>query len=782
MAEPLQQPKPRDVIYLSLTSNYATSWKTWEGIREHVQNWHDGLLQTIEVSSIASISTNLKFQRHEVPNGNVLITATCGEVLLGTLSYSAKQQKLTMTNHKIGLSRRVLLLGHSEKAANATAIGQFGEGMKIGSLALLREGRGVSMYTRNERWMFSLEDHPGFGEKVLSVLVFDRNVNEIQPYQDEEEAETSGLSAAALSTSEESKDDTVTVIRPIEVAEFGDMIHRFLFLGIRGDYVRTDTGTLLLDESYKGQLFVKGIYITSVNGIGTGLDILIMKLDRDRRAVLNISELERRLARMWERALVIRSDLMPRYFEMLSAPDISSDIRQAAQLMSDPLAIDFIASEFFRIHGVNAIPASNSCSLNFLNSFQEETKAKIVLCNNVLYELLSKSKTIKNFESFMSDTSKRKRSYLRLIGHGLSIVRHAVKIVELAGISVDLNNIDAIRVDANDMKSANDLVWMSGGRIEIAHLLLDQQFVHSYLQSGDTYSAQSDDLALLSTPSTNSSSSSSSSSSNCPNQHCMCCEAVIATLLIWLQEKKGVKLNISNLVAKMASQICDGFTRAFCASIHLKGSNELFDEVFESKEMSLRNTIQILKLEIEDIKEEHLREYNKLQREIKKLDEMVMSEEKNLIKVENEWSQKHQNVVKNLHEEINDNRRQILYLEQQVLDLQNKVQEEREKADRIERTGRQDLMAYHKRLAQRTEQLQEILQTQGEKGDTLEKLLAELKKENSSGLCLVCIDNKVDCMLLPCRHYYLCTICARVLDKCPVCRSRIDQRITSYGN
>jgi len=41
-----------------------------------------------------------------------------------------------------------------------------------------------------------------------------------------------------------------------------------------------------------------------------------------------------------------------------------------------------------------------------------------------------------------------------------------------------------------------------------------------------------------------------------------------------------------------------------------------------------------------------IREYNKLQREIKKLDEMIMGEEKNLIRVENEWSQKHQNVVK----------------------------------------------------------------------------------------------------------------------------------------
>ncbi len=35
-------------ISLSLTEKYAPSWKTWEGIREFVQNWHDGVLASLE--------------------------------------------------------------------------------------------------------------------------------------------------------------------------------------------------------------------------------------------------------------------------------------------------------------------------------------------------------------------------------------------------------------------------------------------------------------------------------------------------------------------------------------------------------------------------------------------------------------------------------------------------------------------------------------------------------------------------------------------------------------
>ena len=35
-------------ISLSLTENYAPSWKAWEGIREFVQNWYDGLLSSLD--------------------------------------------------------------------------------------------------------------------------------------------------------------------------------------------------------------------------------------------------------------------------------------------------------------------------------------------------------------------------------------------------------------------------------------------------------------------------------------------------------------------------------------------------------------------------------------------------------------------------------------------------------------------------------------------------------------------------------------------------------------
>ncbi len=35
-------------IHLTITRDYAPTWKTWEGVREFVQNWYDGVLDSYE--------------------------------------------------------------------------------------------------------------------------------------------------------------------------------------------------------------------------------------------------------------------------------------------------------------------------------------------------------------------------------------------------------------------------------------------------------------------------------------------------------------------------------------------------------------------------------------------------------------------------------------------------------------------------------------------------------------------------------------------------------------
>ena len=93
------------------------------------------------------------------------------KIILGILSYHREEQKLFLLNKHTSLEKKILLLGYSKKAETQNVIGQFGEGLKVGALALVREGRIVIMETSDDRWQFNLDVDQNFGEKVLSIIV-----------------------------------------------------------------------------------------------------------------------------------------------------------------------------------------------------------------------------------------------------------------------------------------------------------------------------------------------------------------------------------------------------------------------------------------------------------------------------------------------------------------------------------------------------------------------------------------------------------------------------------
>ena len=41
---------------LQITPGYVPKWQAWEGVREFVQNWHDGILSTFEQAGGAAES------------------------------------------------------------------------------------------------------------------------------------------------------------------------------------------------------------------------------------------------------------------------------------------------------------------------------------------------------------------------------------------------------------------------------------------------------------------------------------------------------------------------------------------------------------------------------------------------------------------------------------------------------------------------------------------------------------------------------------------------------
>eukprot|EP00005_Dracoamoeba_jomungandri_P009465 CAMPEP_0174263518 /NCGR_PEP_ID=MMETSP0439-20130205/19021_1 /TAXON_ID=0 /ORGANISM="Stereomyxa ramosa, Strain Chinc5" /LENGTH=707 /DNA_ID=CAMNT_0015348907 /DNA_START=33 /DNA_END=2156 /DNA_ORIENTATION=- len=62
----------------------------------------------------------------------------------------------------------------------------------------------------------------------------------------------------------------------------------------------------------------------------------------------------------------------------------------------------------------------------------------------------------------------------------------------------------------------------------------------------------------------------------------------------------------------------------------------------------------------------------------------------------------------------------------------------------------------------------------------LEEMQREKEMLESQKICVVCADKQIRIVLIPCGHRCLCVDCSKALDKCPMCRVEITQRIDTY--
>ena len=130
------------------------------------QNWHDGTLIN------CLLDASVAFEPVEIVpmTGKPGFLAKHAGQGLGWLCHDEATKTLIMVNHHVSVGRQALLLGFSKKAKNKQAVGHFGEGMKVGALALLRRGLQVTIASTNERWSFEVRHDENFGVGVLGVL------------------------------------------------------------------------------------------------------------------------------------------------------------------------------------------------------------------------------------------------------------------------------------------------------------------------------------------------------------------------------------------------------------------------------------------------------------------------------------------------------------------------------------------------------------------------------------------------------------------------------------
>ena len=211
---------------LPISLGYVESWGTREAIREILQN---------------SIDANEMGYYKEI-------------------NYDENTETLTITNRRAKLPISSLVLGGSSKREMENQIGHEGEGYKLALVVLLRKGYNVRILNSDKEWIPSFEFSEKFNSKILTIH----------------------------SKSIEDTNKVSFIIKGITPTVYNDLYKYFPCIDDDfGETVECSTGSILLDERFKGKMFVGGLYIQDDNNFSYGYNFNsdAVTLDRDRKAI-----------------------------------------------------------------------------------------------------------------------------------------------------------------------------------------------------------------------------------------------------------------------------------------------------------------------------------------------------------------------------------------------------------------------------------------------------------------------------------------------------------------
>jgi hypothetical protein len=75
----------------------------------------------------------------------------------------------------------------------------------------------------------------------------------------------------------------------------------------------------------------------------------------------------------------------------------------------------------------------------------------------------------------------------------------------------------------------------------------------------------------------------------------------------------------------------------------------------------------------------------------------------------------------------------------------------------------------------------QILRSLGFNHSSWAELYSQKEQPSSEKSCIICFENQINVILLPCAHLALCSSCAKNLMSCPICRESIQSTIVVYS-
>ncbi len=285
---------------LPITSEYLPKWKTWEGLREVIQNALDEEIQN----------------EHEA-----------------AVYFDEETSTVTVTNKGSTLDPRAFLFGHTTKAGDARTIGEYGEGLKLGVLALVREGYEVRIDVGSDVWTARFLNSRKYKAKILAFDI-EKDVNP--------------------------NNENVTVtVKGVSASEYFAAIKRFLRF-YPAEVIKEGTssfyGYVLTEAQFRGRIFVKGVWVQDYEGLEFGYDFgNSVELNRDRNLVSDF-EISWTAAHVIEEVLKgdCSREFLVRIYNVLEKEESVEAQRLARSLSTESKAK--LADLFRERHGEKAVP------------------------------------------------------------------------------------------------------------------------------------------------------------------------------------------------------------------------------------------------------------------------------------------------------------------------------------------------------------------------------------------------------------------------------------------
>ena len=374
-------------IEMTVTPEYV-KWGLWEGIRELIQNWKDADAK-----------------------GNK-----------GSLSYNEKTGILRLKNLGANIPRKALLLGFSDKRNAKGQIGQFGEGLKLGCLGLVKAGYNVRIRTGRETWKPMLTTSQKFPGQT--VLAFDiRN----------------GKKEAGM---------TEIIVERIAKEDWDQVKDLFLFLSDLSNerVIETSGGKILIDRP--GDIYVKGIFVTKNDDMTCGYDINAKITDRD-RGMVNSFDLQWQTSSMWKEAIQKHpGEVTKKVFEMLQHD--KQDVAYMDNISyQDDKAVEAVVEAFEQEHGKDAVPARDldeAKQMQFLGQ-------KSVVVGESLKKIVEKKKGSIELKKRQLENAVVKRYSPDEINEAeWANLNKTIELVQLAIPEISLKNVEVVEFGAENLR------------------------------------------------------------------------------------------------------------------------------------------------------------------------------------------------------------------------------------------------------------------------------------------------------------------------------------------